>query len=262
MAKSVFLRAFPFILFHIIALVLAPSALHALPSGIPLPPRPDVQSVQLRVGRSIDRGIEGATTFVSSGYGAVWRRAEAFGGWQASRDTMDVATAFEFFPDLFRFDLDRPWDIRLGFGVHQHFQWQFGLAFEADLYLNTDFQIVGEGGFLFAGQAGIGLKLTDLYAISGGRGILVDNSLAMTIRIEKTWRSGWDVYFRAGTHDFYRLPLFPHPNYVLGLGKRVASGSLSGLRLGGEAQVRMNDQFTTPPRVDGVEFRMVVNYAF
>ncbi len=224
-------------------------------------PRPE-QSVGFSVSRSTERGIEGQTTFFSSEYGAIWNTAEAAGGFEFSKDTADFSTLFSYFPERWRFDLDHPWDIQLGFGFLQHCQWQFDLAFEFDLYFNTEFRIISERGFLFAGQWAAGIKITDLYAISGWRGILTDESLAMTIRIEKNWQSGWSAYLRAGTHDFYRYPLFPHPTYIFGTGKKILEGFFSGFRFGGEVQFRMNDQFTTPPLLEGLIFRLVVNYEF
>ena len=213
--------------------------------------------IEFNMSSSTTRGIERERRLYSGqiGYNAHW--FDLLAGIQVYEDVFDATFAGEiWFPFTnWYFEEAR---LVLGVGGIYHFQRYKDISSEHDYIFDSCFRYRSYTGFTLTFRGGYSGKTTKVDALAGYVPLIHDHYPEFDIRIDKVFSSGFEIYYSHGTHDLYRYPVFCSPTYTLG----GAANFDSGLRFGGEAALRIVDQYTTAPYVDSLVLRMTVRYTF
>lgn len=219
------------------------------------------QFAQVDFTYAFDQGYEGGTDMFSAEYGAFWEQTKLLAGVQANSDVCDFTVGGAFFPSLFNLESARK---KFYFGVCgiYHFQRQSAIASENDFLLTGDFNLFCECGFSFKFQFGYGFKGTKVDAVYDYVGFIWDKTFVISLDFQKEWGDGWEAHIRGASHSLYRYPLFVSPIYDFGLSKSFPDSYGNSFQVGGDFELRITDEFTTAPYINGVALRLSVRYLF
>ena len=222
--------------------------------------KPD-QYAQVDFTYAFDQGYEGGLDMFSTEYGAEWEQARLFAGVQVNTDVFDFTFGGNIFPSFFNLESSRK-KFYFGLGGIYHVQRQCDIATESDFLLTGDFNLFCECGFSFKLQFGYGFKGTKIDALYDYIGFIWDDTFVLTLDFQKKWKNGWEGHFSAGSHSFYRYPIFMSPFYNLGVSKTFPDRCGNAFQVGGDFEVKFTDQFTTAPYINGVSFKLSLRYLF
>lgn len=168
------------------------------------------QAIDYSLAFSANTGMERNRTFGSLGYHWTLAPYEASVGFQNSGKVSDFTLSSAW------------WAVR---SEHQWRVWEFGIESSyhyqhyENVYGEHDFIVCyclrqkRDNGFELLLKNGVTLKAANIYTIDGA---IVNRSTVGMVQAGKTWRSGFELYTSAGSHDTFRYPLFFSPRFIVG----------------------------------------------
>ncbi len=213
--------------------------------------------LQFDMSSSTSRGIERGQNLFSGEAALEAHWWDAIAGIQAYEDVFDFTIAGESWLPFTNWYFDEA-RLALGLGLLYHFQRYKDISSEHDYMLDSVFRYHSYTGFTLTFRGGYSGKTTRIDELADYVPLLHDHYPVITIRIEKLFSNGFELYYENGSHDMYRYPIFCTPDYILGMAINLESG----LRFGGEMELRFSDQYTTAPYLEGMILRMTARYTF
>lgn len=213
--------------------------------------------LQFNLSSSTTRGIEKSNTLFAGEAGFAARWFDGLVGIQGYEDAFDFTVAGEGYFPFANWDFDEA-RLALGIGSLYHFQRYKDISTEHDWIFDSVFRYHTYTGFTLTFRGGYSFKMSRIDALADYISPIWDKYPSAGIRIEKLFSNGLELYYEHSTHDLYRYPVFCTPDYILG----AALNMDSGLRFGGEIELRFSDQYTTAPYCNGLILRMTARYAF
>ena len=213
--------------------------------------------VQFDLSSSTTRGIEREQRLFSGEAGVNAHWFDAIAGIQAYEDCFDFTIAGEGRLPFANWYFEEA-RLALGLGGLYHFQRYKDISSEHDYMFDTCFRYHSYTGFTLTFRGGYSWKTTRIDELSEFVPLIHDHYPEASLRIEKVFSNGFEIFYVHETHDLYRYPVFCTPTYMLG----CAINLDSGLRFGGEAALRISDGYTTAPYVESLILRMTVMYTF
>lgn len=137
-----------------------------------------------------------------------------------------------------------------------HFNCFYDLAFEHDLFYGLAFRVGSASTMGYEIDISLMQKYTSIHSISASVPFLLNNGLALKIKLNRLILQKLLASFSIASYDEFYYPLFLFPIYTLELEYKLNDA----WKLAGQLAVSYTDQFTLTSYMNIIAFKMALSY--